>query len=136
MRKELVHDAFGRLFVGAPARPCLAGARVVPGRAQTRWGAWWERHPRALRGFALLALAWMTTYVAWRIGWSRQGSNPVLWSMLLIVEACGLCGVAILAWFSWRIPASVRRPVTPGHKVDVYVCTYDEPEAVLRATLA
>ena len=33
-------------------------------------------------------------------------------------------------------PACARPPATQGRRVDVYVCTYDEPAAVLRATLA
>jgi cellulose synthase (UDP-forming) len=56
--------------------------------------------------------------------------------MLFVAEAYGLWGLAVLTWFSWRLPACERPPATQGHRIDVYVCTYDEPVAVLRATLA
>ncbi len=123
-------------MLGLPSRPFTTGAPVLAGRTQTRWGGWWEAHPRLLRVLALFALLWMSVYVVWRIGWSWHGASPYLWGLLLVAEAYGLWNLAILTWFSWRLPACERPPATPGHKVDVYVCTYDEPEAVLRATLA
>jgi cellulose synthase (UDP-forming) len=136
MRRHSLWNVFERLLLGMPARPFADGSRVLAGRAQTRWGAWWGRHPRLLRSLALVAIMWMTGYLVWRIGWSWHGANPWLWGMLLVAEAYGLWGLVILTWFSWRIPATKRPPATPGHTVDVYVCTYDEPDSVLRATLA
>jgi glycosyl transferase family 2/PilZ domain-containing protein len=129
-------NALERVLLGMPTRPFADGAPVLAGRAQTSWGAWWDRHPKLLRTFALLALAWLTGYLVWRVGWSMNGASPWLWAMLLVAEAYGLWGLAMLTWFSWRLPPAERPPTTPGHKVDVYVCTYDEPESVLRATLA
>ena len=136
MRRRSLSDAFERVLLGTPARPFADGSRILAGRAQTRWGTWWDRHPRLLHSLALLAITWMTGYLVWRVGWSWRGANPWLWGMLLVAEAYGLWGLVILTWFSWRIPATKRPSATPGHKVDVYVCTYDEPDAVLRATLA
>jgi cellulose synthase (UDP-forming) len=136
MRRRSLSNALGRGLLGMPARPFADGSRVLAGRAQTRWGSWWDRHPRLLHGIALLALTWMTAYLVWRIGWSWQGANPWLWGMLLAAEAYGCWGLAMLTWFSWRLPACERPRATPGRRVDVYVCTYDEPEAVLKATLA
>ncbi len=103
---------------------------------QTRAGHFFERHPRLLRGLALVALAWGLGYLTWRVGWSGQGASPVLFAMLLATEAYGLYALAILTWFSWSRPAAVRPKATPGRKVDVYVCTYDEPVEVVMATLA
>jgi cellulose synthase (UDP-forming) len=124
-----------RLLLGMPSRP-VAARSALAGRAQTRWGGWWSAHPRLLHGLALLALIWMTVYLVWRVGWSWRGASPWLWGPLLVAEAYGLWNLAVLTWFSWRLPASPRPAATPGHRVDVYVCTYDEPAAVLRATLA
>ncbi len=128
--------AFEHVAFGMPTQPFRDSSRVVAGRAQTSWGEWWERHPLLLRASALTAIAWSGCYLVWRVGWSYQGANAWLWAMLLIAEVYGLWGLVILTWFSWRLPAVARRPATPGHEVDVYVCTYDEPAAVLRATLA
>lgn len=127
---------FERLLLGTPARAFSDGSPTLPGRTQTRWGAWWEAHPQLLHGIALLALTWTTVYLVWRVGWSWQGASRWLWAPLLVAEAYGLWNLSMLTWFSWRLPRCERPPATPGHSVDVYICTYDENAAVLRATLA
>ena len=129
-------SAIPRVLLGIPPRPFADGSRELAGRSQTRWGGWWDRHPRLLHAVALLALTWMAAYLVWRVGWSWRGANPWLWTMLFAAEAYGLWGLGILAWFSWHLPACERPDTTPGRRVDVYVCTYDEPAAVLRGTLA
>jgi cellulose synthase (UDP-forming) len=131
-----VASRVARGVLGMPRTPFSGGSSSASGRAQAPWGRWWDARPRLLRGLALLAIAWMTVYLVWRIGWSWRGASPWLWGMLLVTEVYGLGNLAILTWFSWRIPGARRPPATPGHRVDVYVCTYDETPAVLRATLA
>jgi cellulose synthase (UDP-forming) len=106
------------------------------GSLTTRWGTWWGRHPRLLHALVALALCWTAGYMAWRLGWSRQSSNPVLWVALLLAEAYGCWNLVMLAWMTWDIRPTGRQPLTPGRRVDVYICTYNEPVAVLEATLA
>jgi cellulose synthase (UDP-forming) len=108
----------------------------VAGNEQTRAGRFFDRHPRLLRALALAALAWGLGYLTWRVGWSGEGANPLAFAMLLTTEVYGLYALAVLAWFSWSRPAAQRPPLTPDRKVDVYVCTYDEPVEVVMATLA
>jgi cellulose synthase (UDP-forming) len=103
---------------------------------QTRLGRFFDRHPRLLRAVALVALLWGLGYLTWRVGWSGEGAGPIAFGMLLATEVYGLYALAILAWFSWSRPTAVRPAATPGRKVDVYVCTYDEPAEVVMATLA
>jgi cellulose synthase (UDP-forming) len=103
---------------------------------QTRVGRFFDRHPRLLRTLAVVALVWGVGYLTWRVGWSGQGASPVAFAMLLITELYGLWALGTLAWFSWSRPPAVRPAATPGRKVDVYVCTYDEPVEVVLATLA
>ncbi|HET6999484.1 MAG TPA: glycosyltransferase [Solirubrobacterales bacterium] len=103
---------------------------------QTRAGRFFDRHTWLLRGLALLALVWGLGYLTWRVGWSGEGANPILFAMLLATEVYGLYALAVLAWFSWSRPPAVRPATTPGRSVDVYVCTYDEPSEVVMATLA
>lgn len=103
---------------------------------QTPIGRFFDVHPRLLRGLALVALIWGVGYLTWRVGWSGEGASPVLFAMLLVTEFYGLYALAVLTWFSWSRPAAVRPEATPGRKVDVYVCTYDEPREVVMATLA
>jgi cellulose synthase (UDP-forming) len=108
----------------------------VQGNEQTRFGRFFDRHPVPLRLFAVGALLWGVGYLAWRVGWSGEGANPVAFAMLLITEIYGLWALGALAWYSWSKPAAVRPRATPGRKVDIYVCTYDEPFEVVAATLA
>jgi cellulose synthase (UDP-forming) len=103
---------------------------------QTPLGRFFDRHPLLLRALAVAALAWGVGYLIWRVGWSGQGASPVAFGMLLVTEIYGLWALGTLAWFSWSRPATTRPPATPGRKVDVYVCTYDEPYEVVAATLA
>ena len=103
---------------------------------QTKVGRFFDRHPRLLRTLALLALIWGLGYLTWRVGWSGQGANPVAFAMLLATEAYGLYALAVLTWFSWSRRPAKRPATTPGRKVDVYVCTYDEATEVVMATLA
>jgi cellulose synthase/poly-beta-1,6-N-acetylglucosamine synthase-like glycosyltransferase len=103
---------------------------------QTRVGRFFDSHPRLLRLLALAALVWGIGYLTWRVGWSGEGASPVAFAMLLATEVYGLYALAILTWFSWSRPAAIRPPAPPGRKIDVYVCTYDEPAEVVMATLA
>jgi cellulose synthase (UDP-forming) len=89
-----------------------------------------------LRVLAIVALLWGLAYLTWRFGWSGEGTSPVPFAMLLVTEVYGVWALAMLTWLSWSRPAAVRPPATPGRKVDVYVCTYDEPVEVVAATLA
>ncbi len=99
-------------------------------------GRFFDGHPLLLRTVALAALIWGVGYLTWRIGWSGQGASPIAYAMLLVTEVYGLWALATLTWFSWSLGVADRPPVTPGRKVDVYVCTYDEPVEVVLATLA
>jgi cellulose synthase (UDP-forming) len=56
--------------------------------------------------------------------------------MLLVTEVYALAALCILAWYSWSRRPAARPSPTPGRKVDVYVCTRDEPTEVVAATLA
>jgi glycosyl transferase family 2/PilZ domain-containing protein len=103
---------------------------------QTRLGRFFDQRPLLLRSLAVAALLWGVAYLTWRIGWSGQGADPIAFGMLLATEIYGLWALGTLTWFSWSRPAAVRPPTTPGRKVDVYVCTYDEPAEVVAATLA
>jgi cellulose synthase (UDP-forming) len=75
-------------------------------------------------------------YLAWRIGWSWHRSNALLWAFLLLAELYGIWNLATLAWLTWDVRPRSRPRCSSGRSVDVYVCTYDEPPAVLEATLA
>ena len=123
------------VLLGVPRQRRVRSEEALAGRAQTRWGAWWDRHPRLLRLLALLAIAWMATYVVWRFGWSWRGADPWLGGALLVAELFGLWNLVMLTWFSWQLGVVLTPVASAQRDIDVYVCTYDEPLAVVRATL-
>jgi len=88
-----------------------------------------------VRGLAVLALAWGAVYLVWRIGWTRQGAQPVLYTVLFVAELVGWCNLILFSFLAWRVPPTRHPVATPGRLVDVLVPTYDEPPEVLRATL-
>jgi cellulose synthase (UDP-forming) len=140
---HMIKRALGRVLLGLP-HPSRSGRLTAP--SSQRFGTWWARHPRLLRGFVLLALCWSVGYLAWRIGFSSRGAEPVLWGALLLAELYGLWNLASLTWMTWEIgPEPAARTLGPTssafagqtpQSVDIYICTYDEPLHVLEATLA
>jgi cellulose synthase (UDP-forming) len=123
------------LILGAPLRRASGEDEAQVGRTQTSWGRWWDRHPRALRLLALIALAWGAVYLVWRVGWSWRGADIWLAVPLMFAELFGIWSLTMLTWFSWKIPAATRPECTTVRPIDVYVCTYDESAAVVQATL-
>jgi cellulose synthase (UDP-forming) len=123
----------------------LLGASWIAGRvgeeprggdARPRYGRFFERHHRLTRLVALAALGWGVVYLTWRIGWTGDGVSPVTFTLLLVTELYGMWALATLTWFGWRRRPAQRPPILSRPSVDVYVCTYDEPEEVVLATLA
>jgi cellulose synthase (UDP-forming) len=104
--------------------------------ARPRYGRFFERHQRLTRLLALAALGWGAVYLTWRIGWTGAGASPVTFTLLLVTELYGIWALGTLTWFSWRRRPVTRPPIVGNPTVDVYICTYDEPEEVVLATLA
>ena len=104
-------------------------------RERARFGGWFARHETTLRLLAVVALLQGIAYLTWRVGWSWNGASPWLFAALLATEVFGLVSLAMQTWMSWWSPD----PLPPEHGIaltcDVYVCTYDEPVDVVRATL-
>jgi cellulose synthase (UDP-forming) len=126
----------GWIVLGLP-RPRKSSPRMVTaGSVMRGWGAWWGSRQRLLRILAAGTLCWSAAYLAWRVGWSLQRSNVVLWGCLLVAELYGLWNLATLTWLTWDVTPRRRPQSSGGRSVDVYVCTYDEHIPVLEATLA
>lgn len=137
-----IKRVLGRALLGLP-HPSRSGRLTAP--SSQRFGAWWARHPRLLHAFVAVSLCWSAAYLAWRIGFSAAGAEPVLWAALLLAELYGLWNLSTLAWMTWGVrlappaaSAETDRQLADdcALSTDIYVCTYDEPLHVLEATLA
>ena len=81
------------------------------------------------------ALLWGSAYLVWRIGWTWHDTNPVLYVVLLGAELVGWASLFFYVFLGWRMVPCEPPAVTVERSVDLLVPTYDEPVAVLRATL-
>src|SRR5262249_33246061 len=130
-----------RSFAGRAARAAL-GAQWIAGRAgdartsRPAYGRFFERHQNLTRLLALGALGWGVVYLTWRIGWTGDGASPVTFTLLLVTELYGMWALGTLTWFAWKRRPATRPPILSKPSVDVYICTYDEPDEVVLATLA
>ncbi len=129
----------------AGRRHAVSPARAVPprdapigigGTPQTALGVWWEERPRLLRLVTAVALAWGGIWLAYRFAFSWHGANPAAFAVLAFVELFNWLSLVLLANAGWRWNASVAKPATVSRSVDIFVCTYDEPDDVVEATLA
>jgi cellulose synthase (UDP-forming) len=96
----------------------------------------WARHPRLVRCIAVSALVWGIAYLVWRAGFTSHGASMATYMPLLVAELFGWVSLACYTFEAWDVRQSVRPPVRVEMAVDVFVCTYDEPVAVVHATLA
>lgn len=120
----------------AAAIPARGGVAGIGGTPQTRGGVWWEQHPPLVRAVAAIALMWGSAWMFYRFAWTWRGANPVGFVALAIVETYNLVSLALLALAGWRWSPSIAPPPSPGWSVDVLICTYNEPDDVVEATLA
>jgi cellulose synthase (UDP-forming) len=108
----------------------------APAMPTVRDSFWW-RHPTAIRILATAALGWGLVYLGGRIGWSGHDTPMVLFAALLAAEVFGWVSLGLYAFVAWTVPESPRRALPAVlRSIDVFVCTYDESQDVLEATLA
>jgi len=125
-----------RLLLGTSWIAGRVGTEARGRDARPRYGRFFERHHRLACALALAAMVWGVVYLTWRVGWTGGGASPVTFTMLLVTEVYGFWALGTLTWLSWRRTPVERLPIHSNPTVDVYVCTYDEPEEVVLATLA
>jgi cellulose synthase (UDP-forming) len=137
LRSRLPHaDRLLRLLLGTSWIAGRVGTEARGYGARPRYGRFFERHQGLTRAVALAALIWGAGYLTWRIGWTGTEANPITFTLLLVTELYGFWALGTLTWFSWKRRPVTRPAIHSNPTVDVYVCTYDEPEEVVLATLA
>lgn len=86
------------------------------------------------RLLVLGALLFGLLYLAWRIGWTRSGTQPILFWRLWVAEVVIWLSLARFAHDSWTLLSTPRSPAGDS-PVDIVVVCREEPEQVVRATL-
>jgi cellulose synthase (UDP-forming) len=92
------------------------------------------RLTRPARALVLAAIAFGGAYLLWRIGWTRRGTQPLLFWRLWLAEAFIWVSLLRYAYDGWELRSSPREPAH-AVPVDVVVVCRDEPAEVVRATL-
>lgn len=99
--------------------------------------SFWGRHERLLQALVVVTLFAGAAYLTWRVAVTGRGAFAPTYAALLAAEVFGYLSLAAYAAMAWHLPGPSRRPDRRRRpSVDVFVCTYDEPVAVVHATLA
>lgn len=101
-------DPYAVEFTARPMRPGLA--------------ALWPLYALAAAPY----LVWRLTIVNWDIWF-----GPVIYA----AELYGVLTTLLFLWMTWRVNVPVHRETDFGRTVDVLICTYQEPMAILEPTV-
>jgi cellulose synthase (UDP-forming) len=85
----------------------------------------------AFGGFVAATIA----YLVWRALATRNPDAPVYSWVFLALEAYAAASAVTFYLITLRRADPEPRPPTPGRAVDVFICTYNEPAALLRQTI-
>ena len=113
----------------ADAAPCKAASRPGSGGSSTATPCRCA-HSRSAR------CVWGVGYLTWRIGWSGAGREPGRLRDAARHRDLRPLGARHPGLVLVVAPARGAPAGDAGRKIDVYVCTYDEPFEVVAATLA
>lgn len=86
----------------------------------------------------LVALLTGLAYLTWRVLATGLGANPIAFWALWVAEAYGVLALGLNLLQGWRVPPEPgpRPPHASVPPVDVFICTYNEEDRVVEATLA
>lgn len=99
-----------------------------------RWGGLVSRRPRLLQGMGLLAVTVVLAYLVIRIVQTREGANPVSFTLLFVAEVMSLIATALHFYETWTIPEE-EHPEPLEATTDIVIATYNEAMTVLEPTI-
>ena len=108
---------------------------IDPRLKDPTWDAAASPSRARVRLLALAGIVLAGWYLSWLCQPERVG-QPVLYGLLLAAEVFNLLQIAGFWWTATRRPPIATRLVEPTAPVDVLVPVYDEPVAVVEATIA
>lgn len=124
-------DVAGRTSSTGPFR-----APLDPAGPLGTVGRYLSRRPRLSRCIAVAAVVWVAIYLAWRLIVTRDGADPILFWVFLAAESVSWLTLLGFVFQTWTVTEPVRRPLPLTlPTVDIFVCTYNEPDTVVRPTL-
>jgi cellulose synthase (UDP-forming) len=92
-----------------------------------------KRMTRRKAGLAAYLVASLA-YLVWRVGWSLNPEAPIYSWVFLSLETWALLGSAMFYWIILDRRAPRMKLPAPGLAIDVLICTYNEPVALVRQT--
>ena len=92
--------------------------------------------PVFLKVISVLAIAYLTYYIGWRVAATLNPDALVFSWVLVLAEAFGVLSYIVFAWMTQDTsPTRLYHPPRPGLTVDILIPTYDESLDILEATL-
>ena len=92
------------------------------------------RWPRLLQGMGLLSISVVLAYLIVRIVQTREGANPVSFTLLFAAEVMSLVATVLHFYEAWTIPEQDHPEPLEG-TTDIVIATYNEPMTVLEPTI-
>lgn len=104
------------------------------GDVAPRWGRWASRWPWLLQSVGLLSVSVVLVYLIIRLVQTREGANPVSFTLLLLAELMSLVATILHFYETWSIPEDEHPEPLEG-TTDIVIATYNEPMTVLEPTI-
>lgn len=82
----------------------------------------------------LLAISVVLAYLVVRIVQTREGANPISFTLLFAAELMSLVATILHFYETWRIPQG-EHPEPLESSTDIVIATYNEPMSVLEPTI-
>jgi cellulose synthase (UDP-forming) len=83
----------------------------------------------------ILATIFTIRYFYWRMFHTMNPAAKWFFYLFLVAEMLNFLDSALFYFVSWRPTLYAPPPPMPGHKVDVFITTYNEPIELLRETV-
>lgn len=90
---------------------------------------------RTRHALMLFALNVSLLYLTYRVCYTFNTENTWFWVLFYITEVQGVITFALFCFDTWTPIHPEHKPASEGLSVDVFICTYNEDEELLRKTV-
>ena len=100
----------------------------------SRFGLWLAKYPGPMHAFAAVSVVLSGIYLAYRLVYTWQGANPLLYWLLVSAEFVGWLSLALFVRDSWHRTTKLKQGQVSGKTV-LLIPTYNEELDVLLPTI-
>ncbi|MEY4423599.1 MAG: hypothetical protein RLZZ258_702 [Actinomycetota bacterium] len=100
----------------------------------SRFGLWLAKYPGSMHAFAAVSVVLSGIYLAYRLVYTWQGANPLLYWLLVSAEFVGWLSLTLFVRDSWHRTTKLKHGQVSGKTV-LLIPTYNEELDVLLPTI-